>query len=1610
MDLILDDTATLAPDDLKRAAEALEDKAFSPRDAHVAAFLEQYAADAVADDLEGLSLADDAELARSLWLFGQDYHEGEPALVRLRPAKTQSGALGRDVVDIVQHDKPFLVDSVMGEIAERGHRVRAMFHPVIEIDGKRLSLIQVHLDPIIGEDRREGLVEGLHATLGDVDAAVSDWRQMRARMETAIHTLENAKIDIPEDERQEALEFLRWMRSDHFVFLGAREYDYKAHKAKGKHFNPGVGVGVLRDSSRFILRRAHEPAYLTPKVERFMTELTPVVVAKSNLKSRVHRRAYMDFVGVRRFDEDGTPIGEVRFVGLFTAEAYDRSVKATPLIRQKIARVMEKAARIPGSHSEKKLQNILENYPRDELFQMSSDELLTFALGIVHLLDRPRPRLFLRVDRFDRFASALVFIPRDRFTAETRHAAAEILRRGFKGRISAVYPGSGEGPLAHMHVIIGFEPGEHETPDARELERQITEACETWQDRFETAARQNLASAVEVIGRYRQAFSAGYREKFSPDEALKDIAVIERMGDQDVAVRAYSRPTDPSTRVSFKFYRKGQPAPLADILPILENMGLRAMVEAGYAINRMDAYRTDAEGHMRSVWVHEFELASDDASALDVEVIREPFEQAFKAVWLGETENDGFNRLILRLGINWREAALMRGLCRYRQQTGLDPSQGVQEQALADTPEITRLILDMFAIRFDPHNGLSLEERQKQTKEMKTAIRLALEAVSSLDTDRVLRRLSNLVAAIARTNFYQNDETGQPKTWISFKIKSQEIADLPLPKPYREIFVSAPNVDGVHCRFGPVARGGLRWSDRRDDFRTEVLGLVKAQQVKNAVIVPVGAKGCFYPKRLPKGGTREEIQAEAIDAYQTFLRGLLDITDNLDEDGQVVHPQDVAPLDGEDPYLVVAADKGTATFSDIANALAVSYGFWLGDAFASGGSVGYDHKVMGITARGAWEAVKRHFRELGKDIQSEPFDVIGIGDMSGDVFGNGMLLSKAIRLQAAFDHRHIFIDPNPNPGSSWDERKRLFELPRSTWEDYNPDLISKGGGVFSRSLKRIDITPEMQETFGIEAKHLTPQELIHALLKAPCELLYFGGIGTYIKASHESHHQVGDKTNDGLRVDATQLKAKVIGEGANLGLTQAARIEFARHGGRVNTDAIDNSAGVDSSDHEVNIKILVDQAIRSGTVKDKDRQALLASMTDDVAELVLKTNYNQTLGISLMEMTAAHELEAYERLMIDLERQGKLNREVEGLPSAEKFRELASNQQGLTRPEISVIQAYAKIVLFDEIVASDAPDDPYFHQTLKHYFPTALHEYEDAQQAHRLRREIIATVLTNAIVNVCGATFPMRLRGATHVDAGGLTVAFTVAYAIFRLGDLFRAVHALDGKIPSDAQLQLYQDIVVMLRRQAYWLARRMPGAGVEELIDTYRSDVDRLRTVADEYVAKYDRNWVESRIKTLVGMGAPEALARQISSLKAQVSATDVIDIAHRHDHELVTTAHVYHALGSYLQFDRLRAAAGRTQTDGHFERQAVRRVIEDLLGMQRALTSKVLNAPCAKSLRDGNAATALDVVKTWAMVHQDQLQQATRVLDELEASRGGWSFAKLSIAAGALRELAAD
>ncbi len=1585
-------------------------------DAAAEAFLRGMFEDAAADELVGINSDDLAALAHDFWLW-RSQRASDEQLIRIRRGVGAGGReLDRDILEIAGPDMPFLVDSVMGELSDRNISALAMFHPTAPAKSGqgRDSLIQVHL-PRLSAQRIKDVHEGVRASLSDVRSAVGDFKAMRQRMLDCAEELAKARTHAPPEEVAEAVALLRWLAADKFTFLGARDYSY-VRDASGAitpeepEIIESSCLGVLRELERYVLRTTAEPMVLTPELKRLVAEPTPLIVAKSTLRARVHRRATADYVGVKRYNESGEPIGEIRFVGLFTSESFTESTRNIPMLRRKADWVMEQAGFTPGGHNAKTLRKIIEYYPREELWQISREELLSIARGILHLLDRPRARVFVRRDRYNRFVTALAYVPKDRYDTRVRERIGALIAQAYGGVVESFQPQLGEGQLARVLFVIGDIDKTRPDPDPRVLDADLSTLTDTWDDAFDAALLGSpifdAAAKEEAAVRFEHAFTAAYRERYPVEEALIDASEIMSAGeDEIIRARAFRMPGDADNVMRCKFYARGDVLALSATVPILENMGLFVDSEVNYELHLKAGPLKTAE----RIFIHDIETRSADGRAIDLVGAGAAFEEAFAAIWTGQAENDGFNRLVLKLPCSWREAALVRALARFRQQTGLDPSQAVQEQALSNNPKIAALILAFFKARFDPNLPESMETRFSRSSRLEFMIEAALTEVVSLDEDRALRRISQLVKAIQRTNYYQKDAQGRHKPYVSFKIDSHAVADLPAPKPYREIWVASPQVEGVHLRFGAVARGGLRWSDRREDFRTEVLDLVKAQQVKNAIIVPVGAKGGFFPKRLPARGA-PGFQEAGVDAYKTFLRGLLDITDNIVGDA-IKAPASVVRWDGDDPYLVVAADKGTATFSDIANGISAEYGHWLGDAFASGGSVGYDHKAMGITAKGAWEAVKRHFREIGKNIQEQEFSVIGVGDMSGDVFGNGMLLSKKIRLLAAFDHRDIFIDPNPGSSEkAWAERKRLFDTPRTSWQDYDKALISKGGGVFSRSQKAIELSAEIKTLTGLDKAQVTPAELISALLRSPCELLWFGGIGAYVKARAEAHSEVGDKANDALRVDAEDLRAQVIGEGANLGVTQKGRIAFARAGGRINTDAIDNSAGVDTSDHEVNIKILLGDVIRAGALKADARDKLLAAMTDDVATLVLRNNYDQTLALTLTQASAVNDLDSHERFMQRLEKAGKLARRVEGLPAGAEIAVLRGAKQGLTRPELAKLLAYAKIDLFDAICGSPAPDDPAFEEPLREYFPQALWTYQAQMGAHRLRREIVATQLADDVVNRCGPSFVDRVHEVSRAQPVAIALAFEAARRIFDIEALVDRINALDNKAPAAAQIALHQTIAAALRRLTTYLARHAgfdgdTPASVADVVTRYRDAVAAQRKSLWDELSVIERERASARQAALVELGAPQDLAREVALLSPLTTALDVVDLARRTQWPISQASLLHCVIGAEFGLDALREHAAGLSLDQHWDRLVVRRATEDFADVQLRLSeaaARAIGAPPAA----GDLAWAIQAATGWMASIGQPAQRAKQAYAELN-EQGAWTFAKLMLIAAELNAL---
>ncbi len=1555
-------------------------------------------------------------LALSFLNFGINRKPGETAIRAYNPTLEEHGwTSARTVVEIINDDMPFLLDSLVAELHQRGIGIQLNIHPVLNVtrdtNGKRTSLcepdsddaiveswIHIQIDTRPDETDREEIATAIKSVYSDVRSAVQDWQPMLGKLGEALSELSQAKDESTEEGFAEAHSFIEWINANHFTFLGYREYAYNKGAEDPFKFVEGTGLGVLSNPDVHVLRGARGTG--TSSAARGFLESVkePVMITKTSTRSVVHRTGHMDYLGIKRFNKKGELSGEHRFVGLFTSAAYNRSARDIPLLRRKVTRTVEAAGFSQTGHDGKALINILETFPRDELFQIGDDELLGMATGILHLQERPRIKLFFRRERFGRFVSCLVYVPREVHTTVLRKKIEGILEDAFGGVVSNSSTEIGESPLARIYVVIALQGDERRLPALEEIEDRLVHAARNWDDDMRDALIGHMGEdqGKTIYDQYRSAFSGAYCETFSNKESLADIEIIEAMTeDHPLALNMYRPLESDSSSVRFKIYHSGRALALSDCLPVIENMGLKVLEERPYKIGR--------GSNFPEVWLHDLLLVEPDGRDLDMAAIKSRFQTTFARTWDGNAEDDGFNRLVVCAGLTWREVVIIRAYAKYLRQIGVAFNQGYIEDTMAANPEITARLVELFHARFSLD---SADSQSVRATELIVEIESALDLVSNLDQDRILRRFLNLIQSTHRTNFYQPpkdagdlDPRTDGKGYVSFKINSGTVDELPLPRPHAEIFVYSPRVEAVHLRGGLVARGGIRWSDRREDFRTEVLGLMKAQMVKNAVIVPVGSKGGFVTKRLPTTSGREAVMKEVIACYTTMMSGMLDITDNYSGD-DVLYPEHVTRHDGDDPYLVVAADKGTATFSDIANGIAESYGFWLGDAYASGGSAGYDHKKMGITARGAWESVKRHFREIGVDTQTEEFSVIGVGDMSGDVFGNGMLLSEHILLKAAFNHLHIFIDPTPDAAKSFVERRRLFDTPRTSWADYEAGLISKGGGIFERSAKSIDLSPEIQKFLNIDSAKMTPAELIRILLKTETDLLWFGGIGTYVRSSDETDADADDRANDSLRVTAEELNAKVVGEGANLGFTQRARIEFGLRGGSINTDAIDNSAGVDTSDREVNIKILLGVSEDEGEMTRKQRDRILAEMTDDVAALVLRDNYLQSQAITLAEIDAPARLEGDARFMRSLERAGLLDRELEFLPDDEAVAERLAAGQGFSRPEFSVLLAYSKMTLFDSLVESDVPEDAYLESDLIRYFPVLLREpYKKQILSHRLKREIIATHVANNLVNRGGITFLTDIAEETGATAADITRGYLVARESFGMRPLWKGIESLDNKIPADLQARMILDLMELHRHSTLWLVRNLSKPfEISTVLNDFGPAIQELWDRLPELHTETVLQATIERSDAYKAAGVPEELAERVARAPFMGAACHIVSAMHQVDRPITEVAVTYFALGAKLGLDWLRFESRTIPVKTHWEQQAITAIVEDLYGQQRALTARVFER--------SNGATGEKAIEEWVKSHASSVERTATLISEFK-SAGGLDIARLAIANRYIRNM---
>ena len=1594
-----------AKDDLlRRAAETCAQRSGARGDVEETfAFLRLYYRHVAHEDLAARDLSDVCGPALAHRALGEERPQGRAKVRVFTPTVEEFGwDPGHTVVQVVTDDMPFLVDSVTMEISRHQLTTHLIVHPLLGVDrdvaghlkGFRAKLdsdtdvdeswIHIEIDRTSDKAVLEELEKDLLRVLNDVRVAVEDAPKMRARAREVAAAIRENPPPLPDKELAEGVELLEWLADGHFTFLGYRDYTLSDDKTALRP-ETGTGLGILRSDTR----ESGSFAALPPEVREKATDKNLLVLTKANSRSTVHRPQYLDYIGVKKFDASGEVVGERRFLGLFTHVAYSASIAHVPVLNRKLDEVLERAGFTPDSYDGQDLIEILESYPRDELFQISVDDLLHIALGVLRLRERRQLRLFLRKDLYGRYMSCMVYLPRDRYTTEVRLRIQELLREAFDG-VSVDYSANvTESMLARLHVVVRGEPGRPlPDVDAAELESRLAAAIRSWADDLADAVVEQCGEerSGALLRRFGDAFPEAYKADFPARTAVADLRRLEKLdSDRDTSISLYEPFSAGPGERRMKIYRLGEPISLSKMLPLLHNMGVEVVDERPYEI-------TPACG--RRFFIYDLGLRYEHSPDVPEDAVKDLFQEAFTRLWNGEIENDGFNALVLHVGLHWWQAMILRAYAMYLRQVGTTFSKRYIEQVLLRNASITRLIMRLWESRLDPSMAEGEQERSAGIAE---EIEGKLEEVASLDEDRILRAYLALVRATLRTNFYQG------KPYLAMKFDPRAIPDLPEPRPTSEIFVYSPKVEGVHLRFGSVARGGLRWSDRREDFRTEILGLVKAQAVKNTVIVPAGAKGGFVGKQLPDPSVdREAWQKAGIECYKDFVSGLLDLTDNL-VDGEVVPPPNVVRHDGDDTYMVVAADKGTATFSDLANEIAAEYGFWLGDAFASGGSVGYDHKGMGITARGAWESVKYHFRALGKDVQREDFTVVGIGDMSGDVFGNGMLLSEHIRLVAAFDHRHIFVDPDPDPATSFAERRRLFELPRSSWADYDASLISKGGGVFPRTAKSIPVTPQMAEALGIDdgVKALTPHELIKAILTAPVDLLWNGGIGTYVKSSMESHADVGDKANDPVRVNGADLRARVVVEGGNLGVTQLGRIEYALNGGRINTDFIDNSAGVDTSDHEVNIKILLGQVVRDGELTGKQRDALLYEMTDEVARLVLRDNYAQNVVLAASRAQAPSMLHIHARYLRKLERDGRLQRSLEFLPDDKALAERRQSGLGLTGPEFAVLLAYTKLALDDDLMASDLADDPYLESWLVGYFPTPLRErFRSYMDRHPLRREIITTAVVNDLVNASGSTFVFRMNEETGASSPDIARAYLVARDVFGMPRFWKSVEALEHQVSESTQIAMLLEARKLTERGARWLLHnRRPPFDIRETIDFFAGGAQTLRANVSKLLVGLDLAAFEQRRDGFAERGVPDELAEQCASFVPAFSTFDLVTIAHETGRPVEEVAEVYFDLADRLQLSRLRERIIALPRDDKWRSMARSALRDDLYTAHAALTRDVL-----VTSKPGESPEERMVL--WAEKNKPAVQRANQTLSEIWES-DSFDLATLSVALGAIRTL---
>ena len=1583
-------------------------------------FLDQFFRSFPYENIEGQGIDVLSDQVGAIWKGIQKRSPGK-SILQLETVTLPGKISPRLIIFTVNNDGPFLVDSIATYLKSQGLEVELKSHPVLSVirdkpgnlvdvlDAaasdpklKSESMIWIQIKADLSSQEMKKVEKDLKGLLSHVRNVVSDFQDVRHTLYTLSNQAESLETILGNMKKQATIgnptpvgandlsnvySFLRWLDSDHFVFLGSRYYKLKSN---GDGINleectTSPRLGLFKDKTLSAIPEI-QPSFFKEEVQqgkkKTKKSLAPLTFFKTNMRSQVHRPSRIDSVEVVDFSADGKARGVYQFVGMLTNLGYSRSAFSVPILNKKVQKVFQRFGLLPQWHDGKSLTNIIDSIPQDELLHLTEDEIYTICARVLQLTDSGRLVSFIRADKFGRQATVILYLTRDHYSSEIKEKLGNIVSEELGGRLGSTNVLVSDLPFARIIYVISFDQPRAIKFDLEAIEEKLVLASFSWSDQLEKLlhGEHNEAKASQLFAHYKDTFPRSYMESFTPKIGVSDIGYLEKIRTtQPIAIKLTKKDGD---ELRVKVFHRDKPISLSTLLPMLQNLGLDIITETPYCLNLPD----------QEVWAHSIEARTPKLK--DWDLVANNLSTTFSKVWDGEIENDAFNQLILRANLTWQQISVARGYAHFLKQVKLPYSMPYVEQTLSAHPKITAQLIDLFEVLFDPKRS---KNREGESQKIIRAIKKSLQDVSRLDHDVILRRLLNAITSTVRTNFYQSLQNG--KSYISFKFDCSKLMDIPQPRPLYEIFVYSPRVEAVHLRGGKVARGGIRWSDRLEDFRTEILGLVKAQMVKNSVIVPLGSKGGFIVKKHEMFKDRAELMTEVQACYKMMMSGLLDVTDTIQigkgGKSKIVAPANVVRHDEDDPYLVVAADKGTATFSDIANGIAGDYGFWLDDAFASGGSQGYDHKKMGITARGAWESVKRHFREMGHDTQKQPFTVIGVGDMSGDVFGNGMLLSDQIKLVAAFNHMHIFIDPDPDPAKSFKERQRLFKLPRSAWTDYDKKVMSKGAQIYDRSAKSLKLTPEIKALLGLDVTEITPDKLLSAILRAQADLLWFGGIGTYIKSRDESNADAGDRGNDAIRINAHELRVKVVGEGANLGMTQLARIEYGLKGGRSNTDAIDNSAGVDCSDHEVNIKILFSSLESAGKITRKQRNKLLEDMTDEVAQLVLRDNYLQTQILTFMQQMGAQGLKQFQTLMKTLEQEANLSRAIEYLPEDEDIESRILQGQPLTRAELSVLLAYAKISLYEVIIHSDLPDRGMYKTCLYEYFPKVLQrKYPKEIAQHLLQREIIATTIANELINRAGPLFLYDVALIAGKDRASVAHAFFLAVHALGLNELWQEIELLDPLMIADLQTQCFMDIRKILVLSTLWFLRHDIA---DQLSEKNLKQIQNLIKDVRKYLHRDQCDYIGQSVQRFEEKGIKkEGLAHRLSIIPYLPAFLDIVNISNATRTTQDNVASVYFFLRDRFSLDKLLIMADQITVEEEWQKTARAQLVDDLAKIQERLTLRVINESMGCTSKACN-------VSEWMTGHQDLADQISHVLATIKSD----DKASLSLLGFVVRQL---